>query len=395
MALHIPISLRIGLWEAHGRRCTYCGNPLGYRELEIDHIIPQHLRSNGQALAQLLSTLELPSDFDLNDRLNLLPVHSHCNGKKSGMVFQPQNIRFYLELVSRLADRVTTEEEQYIRRSRGDRILAALQLALQSGDLSREQVAKFVNPARSEDAFEVLQSVEFSSRIVTGLLGRAEAAPLLDEPLLPRRHGLDQLRMAHASGEKRSVRTSREWADATSAGFYPLTNYDIKEEALFKRAYSLIQAFSKASVAEASFVEVSQAGLDSLDLLPVTQLPALSRDDVETLAALNSKGASVGDMVRTGEAKIDEASRNYLSLTYNYLGKTFWAILRSDLNNDGIEDMLVSTYEWATEGTLGFGNVIVLTRCGHDEKFQVAKGIDLLPGRNDSVSWAPDRLLVL
>lgn len=379
MRFSVPTSVRIGLWEAHGKRCAYCGDPLAYRELEIDHIIPQHLGSNPQALSGLLSTLGLPFDFDLNARHNLLPAHNHCNARKSGAVFQPQNSRFFLELAARLADRVTSEERRYLRRSRADRILAGLQLALESGDLTREQVAKLVSPERSQDAFEVLLSIEFSSRIVAGLLERTDVAPLLDEPLLPRRHGLDELNMSNGVGGKRKVRTCREWAGARAAGYYALTTYDIKEEAFFKRAYSLIQAFSRASVAESTFVDVSQAGLDSLDLLPASLLPALSGDGVRALAALDAKGVSIGELVRSGEVHVDDASRNHLSLTYAHMGRAFWASLRADLNNDGIEDVLVSTYDWATEGTFGAGHVTILTRRTADGKFEIVDGIELLP----------------
>jgi len=185
--------------------------------------------------------------------------------------------------------------------------------------------------------------------------------------------------MVHDSGDKRAVRTCREWAAARTAGFYALTTYDIKEEAFFKRAYSMIRAISLASVADTSFVDIGQVGLDSLDLLPVTLLPALSSDDVEALAALDSQGASIGDLMRTGEVNVVEAARNYLSLTYRHMGEAFWAILRADLNSDGIEDMLVSTYEWATQGTFGAGHTAVLTRRGADQRFEVVKGIELLP----------------
>lgn len=379
MPFYIQTSLRIGLWEAHGRRCAYCGNPLSYRELEIDHVIPQRLVSEPKALAQLIATLGLPTDFELNDRRNLLPAHHHCNGTKSGNLFQPQNMRFYLEVAARFAQRVASEEAKYALRSRGDRVLAALQLALESGALSRDQVAKLISPARSGEAFELLKTLEFSSRVVDGLLERADVASLMDEPLLPRVHGLDELRMGRNAQETRSVRTCREWAEARRAGLHALTTYDIKEEAFFKRAYSIIQAFSKASFAETSFVDVVQAGLDSLELLPVTLLPALSGDDARTLRKLEYNGKSVGDLVRDGEVNVDDASRNYLSLTYKYLGKAFWVTMRADLNDDGIEDMLVSTYKWATQGTFGFGDVIVLTRRDVSARFEVVDNVDLLP----------------
>jgi hypothetical protein len=68
-----------------------------------------------------------------------------------------------------------------------------------------------------------------------------------------------------------------------------------------------------------------------------------------------------------------------LSFTFSHLGQAFWALLRADLNNDGIEDVLVSTYKWATEGTFAVGDVLVLTRRAPDEGFQIVEGIDLLP----------------
>ena len=258
MALSVPTLVRIGLWEAHGRKCAYCGEPVSYRELEIDHIIPQYLGGNLQALAELLSTLGLARDFDLNDTYNLLPAHRYCNAKKAGMVFQPQNARFYLELASKLADRVAKEAQKHLRRIRSDRLFAALQLACESGDLSSDEVARLAGLARNQDAFEVLTSVEFSSRIITGLLKRVEVAPLLDKPLLPRRHGLNELKMGNGLGERRAVKTCREWADAKNKGYQPMTNYDIHEEAFFKRAYWTIQAFSRASIADLSFVDVGQ-----------------------------------------------------------------------------------------------------------------------------------------
>ena len=380
MPRSISASLRVGLWEGHGKRCTYCGEPLSFRELEIDHIIPQHLTRYPKQLVELLKTLGLPPDFDVHGRLNLLPAHARCNSRKSGLVFQTQNIRFDMELAAKAAPRVLQEEERYLQRIRGDRILAALQLALESGDLTREQVASLVSPTKSGEAFEILKSIEFSSRLLSGLLERTDVEPLLDEPLLPRRSGLEELKMMRGAAETRSVRTCREWANAVNDGFHTATTYDIKEEAFFKRAYSLIRAFSKASVAETTYLDVVQAGLDSLDFLSVTLLPVLSGDDVREIAALAASSTSVGDLVRAGEVEIQEASRNYLSLIYSHLGKAFWATLRADLNNDGIEDMLVSTYTWATGGTLGFGEVIVLTRRGPREKFEVVNGVELLPG---------------
>jgi hypothetical protein len=379
----ITTALRIGLWEAHKRRCTYCGEPLGYRELEVDHIIPQHLGDDPPELVRVLSTLSLPPDFDLDDRRNLLPAHRHCNNRKAASIFKPENVRYFQELAAGAAVQVGAYEERYLTRNRADRVLAALHLALELGELSKDEVVRLVNKgSKSEEAFEVLKEIEFSNRILQGILERADVSSLLDEPLLPRKHGLDELKMVRArsaGAEQRAVITCREWATAVSDGFYPATNYDIKEEAFFKRAYSVIRAFSIATVAETSYLDESAVGLDSLEFLPATLLPVLSRDGADEIAKLDEQGASIADLVRDGRVEVEESSRNHLSFTFSYLGQAYWTLLRADLNNDGIEDMLVSTYKWATQGTFGFGDVMVLTRLGPGQRFQVVEGIDLLP----------------
>jgi hypothetical protein len=114
-------------------------------------------------------------------------------------------------------------------------------------------------------------------------------------------------------------------------------------------------------------------------LLPVTLLPAISRDDEGEISSLAARGVSLEDLERQGRLTVEAASRNRLTFVRDYMGSAFWAILRADLNDDGIEDLLVSTYHWATEGTLGFGDVVILTRSGPSEMFRIVEGVSLLP----------------
>ena len=108
-------------------------------------------------------------------------------------------------------------------------------------------------------------------------------------------------------------------------------------------------------------------------------LPQLSREDADEVAKLGSQGASIADLVRNGRVQIEQASRNHLRFTSSHMGQAYWVLLRADLNNDGVEDVLVSTYKWATGGTFAFGDVLVLTRQAADEQFRVVDGVDLLP----------------
>lgn len=45
-------------------------------------------------------------------------------------------------------------------------------------------------------------------------------------------------------------------------------------------------------------------------------------------------------------------------------------MLRADLNNDDIEDVLVFCYDYAIKGTMGFGFTKMLSRKGVNLKFE-------------------------
>jgi 5-methylcytosine-specific restriction endonuclease McrA len=72
---------RVAIWTAHSKRCAYCGEPLKYPDLEIDHILPVSLTKSPGKLEHLISQFALPSDFSIASLRNLLPAHRICNSK--------------------------------------------------------------------------------------------------------------------------------------------------------------------------------------------------------------------------------------------------------------------------------------------------------------------------
>jgi 5-methylcytosine-specific restriction endonuclease McrA len=71
-------------------KCVWCGRPLAYREMQIEHLIPKYLVNDGAAaperrakeLAELLELHKLPKDFDLHSEENLAPSCGPCNAQK-------------------------------------------------------------------------------------------------------------------------------------------------------------------------------------------------------------------------------------------------------------------------------------------------------------------------
>jgi hypothetical protein len=58
------------------------------------------------------------------------------------------------------------------------------------------------------------------------------------------------------------------------------------------------------------------------------------------------------------------------------MGQQLVEVARADFNGDGVEDMLVFEYCYATHGTLGFGGIRILTRKSANGKFEIVERAD-------------------
>lgn len=81
-------------------------------------------------------------------------------------------------------------------------------------------------------------------------------------------------------------------------------------------------------------------------------------------------GKTYQDLVDEGILAVKRVSSNLLEVEAA-MGQTLIEAVRADLNNDGVEDMLLFEYCYATKGTLGYGNVIILTRKTPNSLFEV------------------------
>lgn len=75
-------NLRYAMWLAHTKKCVYTGEPLQFREVVLDHVIPEHLLQKPSQLERVLQQLGLPPDFDLQHPLNLVPTYQEYNNTK-------------------------------------------------------------------------------------------------------------------------------------------------------------------------------------------------------------------------------------------------------------------------------------------------------------------------
>jgi 5-methylcytosine-specific restriction endonuclease McrA len=80
-------ALRLALYETYHHICPYCGNPLTYREMQVDHILPAHYPAPLvlKPYVDYLSTCNF--NIDEPDYIeNYFPSHGYCNRDKSNRV---------------------------------------------------------------------------------------------------------------------------------------------------------------------------------------------------------------------------------------------------------------------------------------------------------------------
>jgi HNH endonuclease len=76
--------VRLVLFLLGGEKCAWCGVPIRFADMEIDHIIPKSLA--GDELRDALNLHGLPEEFELDSVRNLVPSCRKCNGDKQARV---------------------------------------------------------------------------------------------------------------------------------------------------------------------------------------------------------------------------------------------------------------------------------------------------------------------
>jgi hypothetical protein len=93
---------RMAILLAHKRRCAHCDDPImRFKDLEIDHALPESLLSNPDELEKIKVEYGLGSEFEINSYYNWVPSCIKCNRRKSNRRLSKQYIFNLLELVAK------------------------------------------------------------------------------------------------------------------------------------------------------------------------------------------------------------------------------------------------------------------------------------------------------
>jgi 5-methylcytosine-specific restriction endonuclease McrA len=360
----LPTETRIAIWQAHGKRCVYCGEQIPFKELEIDHVIPESLAGNPTDLDRVITELGLPPDFQLTSLLNLVPAHERCNSIKRSRIFQANNVRFFLENASAKEANVRRNIDALKLQSQKDKVLSSVRVAIDSGSLTPQEIHDALN---NPSAFSLGQAIEFADGSDITSVKQSEIEGLLDKPILIGGRAEFVAEFVSANGSKMSVHTCREYRAAQAGKYYAQTTYDIKSEAFLKTANAILDAVARATVPTISYVSTPYAGIADLQLLPKEILPALSPDDEQAIAAMEE--ISLSKLAQNGQIKIVNVSSKQIDIQWGGWGAYISELLRADLDGDGSEEILIQYYTYAIAGTHGHGDVLILRRTGPNQMF--------------------------
>lgn len=326
--------------------------------------------ANRGKLSTLLDRLGLAAGWKVTDDCNLVASCHGCNSHKSSTVFPDNQLVMLLSNVAEKAPQVALLRHQFEREDKSDRLCAQLEIALARGLLTERDVSlALAKAAGGDDLVQLTTTLEFLDGAPLSIVQPSAVEELLDRPV---RLGADLpegLELTNAADESRNVRTCREYRAALESGFYCATNFAIKVSSAFEVTINLLEALSACRPSAESFIRHPRRGLCDIDLLPSSLLPLLG-PSTDKYNLIVSSALTIGGLISQGLAQVRRVSSASIGIEADGAGVYLREMLRADLDGDGCEDLLASSYLYAVGGTLGFeASPIVLARRNFNTDF--------------------------
>lgn len=156
---------RYAVWKNLGPNCYWCGEPMRFNEVTIDHVIPESLIDKPIELNKVINEFGMDSNFKINSYSNWLPCHQRCNSSKNGKVFKavPMHIAI-LEKLEKNKSKIQETEERIRNDIKKDTFIAKLHIAMKSSIITKDDInSLFQNlgiPENDEDLKFVKQQIE-------------------------------------------------------------------------------------------------------------------------------------------------------------------------------------------------------------------------------------------
>jgi hypothetical protein len=165
-------------------------------------------------------------------------------------------------------------------------------------------------------------------------LQAGKTAPLLDTQVETKKGKPHSAEMSNGD-QKKTITTCREYISSKSDGW-------ITPDARFYQVCDAVMMLSGAVPATQSFLR--EGDTDLKDLARVTALALPGSPPIDPMAAPDTR--SIDDMIKAKSFELEDAKSGYaLAVSRGGLITTFREMARGDVDNDGIEDLLVERSE--------------------------------------------------
>jgi hypothetical protein len=358
----IDAILREALWFAHGKKCAYTHELVDIGSMHVDHIIPESIVSDPVRMAALSAELSLPLDFDPWGVENLLPTKAATNLQKGDTRFIQTRVQYFLGIAASKKSQVENNVVRIKRRLDSGRAFILIEQLLESGTIDTSQVVSLLT-GPPQEVFTLAAALQFADQSHVVAVAKADLPELVKKRVwLGGNDHLAGLTLGNDEGAERLITTCEEYEEALRAAFYARNTFEIKIGVFFKHQCGLLSALRRAILPEISFIATPRVGVADLHLLPFSMFPDPS---ASATAPRSPSTITYSDKLRAGEIEIETISTSMLVVRERGgMGQRLVEVARADFDGDGVEDILLYEYCWATEGTLGFGNLSLLSR--HD-----------------------------
>lgn len=361
---------REAVWLAYNKKCAYTGEPLEFSEMHIDHILPESLKDDSEKFDEIKNRYRLDNNFDLLGWENLLPCKSSINLRKSSNLFDENRTNYFLGVASKGKDEIENNIRSIEKRLNKVKITAMLAQGIEANILSITDVRKLINEYESNPvvALKLFKDYPLFEGIDVSKLLETDLAILKKTKVrFGKNDHIESISFSNDSGISRLIKTCEEYELAIKDGYYPLTTVDIKLSTYLEQYNSLLNALINAKTPSVSYL--NNIGIHDLALLPGKMFP-FGPDVDEKYQMMNYQ-----DLVSHGIIIVKEITNNSIRVEETEgMGQYIEEVLRSDLNSDGIEDLLVFEYNYATHGTLGYGGACILSKDENDNEFKIWNG---------------------
>lgn len=362
---------RRAFFEAYEGRCFYCGQPLTYKEIELDHLVPLSLEDTDRRWTTF-AELGLPVSYDIRGDQNIVVACSECNSDKRALLLNPNRMAIMLAKAEGRVATIQQLREKYSRVVTSDKLVLALIAAYEKGTTTPAEVDRLLHKYYGASSIRINYPLRFTNVPDTNVLNRADLADLCDTPLQVWEDSDDGLTLSHDDGRTIDVRTCRQYSDALKQGFYALDGATIKMSFIFETALGVLYALEHSQPATKSFIRDPHIGLCDLRFLS-SDLAMVVEAQLEDEEATIPKCKTLEELQQEGYLEIVEFSSMSLVFKCDGFIVSLFEILRADLDGDDIEEILVAYHFRAEGGSMAAGYSTLIGRKTEDALLEQMK----------------------